>query len=58
MNSARLKSAICAVAVVVLLFMAITSKDVINSQLFAGIGIIIAAIFQRNLSNQNLEHYE
>ncbi|PIF62614.1 MULTISPECIES: hypothetical protein [Flavobacterium] len=58
MNQLVIKIAISLVAMIVLLVMALTTHDVINSELFASFAIILGAYSSNQLSNKNNQNYE
>ncbi|MFV8344694.1 MULTISPECIES: hypothetical protein [Flavobacterium] len=53
MNQLVIKIAISIVAMIVLLVMALTTHDVINSKVFASFAIILGAYSSYQLSNKN-----
>jgi hypothetical protein len=58
MNTALMKTLFCLLLMVTVLVMAFFTKDVINSKLFASLGIIIGALGFHNLSTSNQINHE
>jgi hypothetical protein len=58
MKLIELKTSICQVLLIVFGIMAFSTKDVLNSQLFASIGIIAGALLSKNMSYQNTDIHE
>lgn len=58
MENVKFKPVIGLVVMVTSLGIAFTTNDVINSQLFASVGIIAGIFASRKLSNSNAENYE
>jgi hypothetical protein len=53
-----IKSILCFVAIIVFGINAFITKDLLNSQLFASLGIISGAILTKIMSNQNTKSNE
>jgi hypothetical protein len=58
MNTALMKTLFCLLLMVAVLVMAFITKDVVNSKLFASLGIIIGALVSHNLSTCNKIYHE
>lgn len=58
MNQLVLKISVLLLAMIVLLVMALTTHDAINSELFASFAIILGAYSSNKLSTKNKQHYE
>jgi hypothetical protein len=58
MNTALMKTLFCLLLMVAVLVMAFITKDVVNSKLFASLGIIIGAFGSHNLSTCNQINHE
>jgi hypothetical protein len=58
MNIADLKNVFCFFIMIVLLALAITSKDAIKSNVYALVAIIIGALIHHNHFKKNNETYE
>ena len=52
MNTSAIKTALLFISMIALLIMACITKDAINSNLFAGVSIIIWAFASHNLSTE------
>ena len=50
----EIKTTICLVIMIVFGMMAFLTKDVLNSQLFASLGIIAGALLSKLMSTQNI----
>ncbi len=53
MNLTEIKSIFYLVLMIAFLIMAFTTKDIVNRQLFASLGIITGAFVTKSLSTQN-----
>jgi hypothetical protein len=53
MKLIEIKTTICQVFLIVFVIMSFMTKDVLNSQLFASIGIIAGALLSKFMSTQN-----
>jgi len=53
MNLSEIKTTLCIVVMLILVLMAFSANNLIDSRLFAGLGIIFGAIASRNLSTQH-----
>jgi len=53
MKLMEIKTSLCFVSMLVFLIIAFTTKDVVNSQIFASLGIITGAVLSKNVSTQN-----
>jgi hypothetical protein len=58
MNLIVIKTIFCLMLMIVLLIMAFITKDVVNSQLFASLGIVIGASVYKLVSTQNITSNE
>ena len=54
MKLIEIKTTICQVFLIVFVIMSFMTKDILNSQLFASIGIIAGALLSKFMSTQNL----
>ena len=53
MKLIEIKTTICQVFLIVFVIMSFMTKDILNSQLFASIGIIAGALLSKFMSTQN-----
>jgi hypothetical protein len=58
MNVILLKNSFCLVLMIGFLILAFTTKDTVNSKLFASLSIIIGAVLFKEVGTKNISHDE